>query len=162
MSQRRSGVPFSLSVSVLGSWARAGSLKRLRVAECTRERMDGNGCGRHISNSLNCKSKWKLYLRNQEWYRVTHQVGPNIQLTSKEKLQLILKRNFCFDVNGMFGSTWCVTCTRNLKPSPNFFLRLFKWGVYKYRDRLKGLYVVSRILFLLLLTCSAWPSLGPF
>ena len=30
-----------------------------------------------------------------------------------------------------------------------------------YRDRLKGLYVVARILFLLLLTSSAWPCLGP-
>ena len=30
-----------------------------------------------------------------------------------------------------------------------------------YRDRLKGLYVVARRLFLLLLTCSASPCLGP-
>ena len=30
-----------------------------------------------------------------------------------------------------------------------------------YRDRLKGLYVVARSLFLLLLTCSAWLWLGP-
>ena len=30
-----------------------------------------------------------------------------------------------------------------------------------YRDRLKGLYVVARSLFLLLLSCSAWPCLGP-
>ena len=30
-----------------------------------------------------------------------------------------------------------------------------------YRDRLKGLKVVARSLFLLLLTCSAWPCLGP-
>ena len=30
-----------------------------------------------------------------------------------------------------------------------------------YRDRLKGLYVVARSLFLLLLTCSACPCLGP-
>ena len=30
-----------------------------------------------------------------------------------------------------------------------------------YRDRLKGLYVVARSLLLLLLTCSAWPCLGP-
>ena len=32
---------------------------------------------------------------------------------------------------------------------------------YIYRDRLKGLYVVGRSLFLLLLHCSAWPCLGP-
>ena len=31
----------------------------------------------------------------------------------------------------------------------------------QYRDRLKGLYVVARSLLLLLLTCSAWPCLGP-
>ena len=31
----------------------------------------------------------------------------------------------------------------------------------EYRDRLKGLYVVARSLILLLLTCSAWPCLGP-
>ena len=30
-----------------------------------------------------------------------------------------------------------------------------------YRDRLKGLYMVARSLFMLLLTCSAWPCLGP-
>ena len=30
-----------------------------------------------------------------------------------------------------------------------------------YRDRLKCLYVVARSLILLLLTCSAWPCLGP-
>ena len=30
-----------------------------------------------------------------------------------------------------------------------------------YRDRLKDLYVVVISLFLLLLTCSAWPCLGP-
>ena len=30
-----------------------------------------------------------------------------------------------------------------------------------YRDRLKGLYVVARSLLLLLLSCSAWPCLGP-
>ena len=29
-----------------------------------------------------------------------------------------------------------------------------------YRDQLNGLYVVVRSLFLLLLTCSAWPCLG--
>ena len=33
--------------------------------------------------------------------------------------------------------------------------------VYSYRDRQKCLYVVARSLFLLLLTCSAWPCLGP-
>ena len=32
---------------------------------------------------------------------------------------------------------------------------------YTYRDRLKCWYVVARSLFLLLLTCSAWPCLGP-
>ena len=31
----------------------------------------------------------------------------------------------------------------------------------KYRDRLNGLYVVARSLFLPLLTCSARPCLGP-
>ena len=31
----------------------------------------------------------------------------------------------------------------------------------KHRDRLKGLYMVARNLFLLLLSCSAWPCLGP-
>ena len=30
-----------------------------------------------------------------------------------------------------------------------------------YRDRLKGLYVVARNFFMLLLNCSAWPCLGP-
>ena len=30
-----------------------------------------------------------------------------------------------------------------------------------YRDRLKGLYVVARNFFLLLLNFSAWPCLGP-
>ena len=30
-----------------------------------------------------------------------------------------------------------------------------------YRDRLKRWYVVARSLFLLLITCSAWPCLGP-
>ena len=34
-------------------------------------------------------------------------------------------------------------------------------GAKVYRDRLKGLYVVARSLFLLYLTCSAWPCLGP-
>ena len=34
-------------------------------------------------------------------YRVTHQVEPNLPLTSKQ--------NFCFNVNRRFGSTWCVT-----------------------------------------------------
>ena len=37
---------------------------------------------------------------------------------------------------------------------------LWQWSVY-YRDRLKGLYVVPRSFFLLLLTCSAWPCLVP-
>ena len=31
----------------------------------------------------------------------------------------------------------------------------------KYRDRLKGLYVVAKNVFLLLLNCSTWPCLGP-
>ena len=31
----------------------------------------------------------------------------------------------------------------------------------EYRDRLKGLYMVGRSLFLLLLTCSVWLCLGP-
>ena len=31
----------------------------------------------------------------------------------------------------------------------------------EYRDRLKGLYVIARSLFLVLLTCSGCPCLGP-
>ena len=31
----------------------------------------------------------------------------------------------------------------------------------EYRDSLKGLYVVAITFFLLLLNCSAWPSLAP-
>ena len=30
----------------------------------------------------------------------------------------------------------------------------------RYRDRLKGLYVVARNFFMLLLNCSAWPCLA--
>ena len=33
--------------------------------------------------------------------------------------------------------------------------------VQTYRGSLKGVYVVARIFFLLLLNCSAWPCLGP-
>ena len=46
-------------------------------------------------------------------------------------------------------SSWCAWTVHNVTAS----------GVYK--DRLKGLYVVARSLLLLLLTCSAWPWLGP-
>ena len=51
-----------------------------------------------------------------QWmYRVTHQVKPNLPLTSTQKFCFGLawsgqaKRNLCFYVNGRFGSTWCVT-----------------------------------------------------
>ena len=45
--------------------------------------------------------------------RVTHQVESNLPLTSKQKFRFGLswsgqarpKQNFCFDVNGKFGST---------------------------------------------------------
>ena len=50
-------------------------------------------------------------------YRVKHQVGLNLRLTSKEKFRFGLacpdlarqKRNFSLDVNGRFEPTWCVT-----------------------------------------------------
>ena len=50
-------------------------------------------------------------------YRVTHLLGSNLLLTSKQKLRFGLarsgqarpKRNFCLDVNGRFESRRCVT-----------------------------------------------------
>ena len=51
-------------------------------------------------------------------YRVTHQVVTNLPLTSKQKLfcfglarpgQVRPKWNFCYEVNGRFVTTWCVT-----------------------------------------------------
>ena len=50
-------------------------------------------------------------------YRVTHQFVTNLPLTSKQKFCFCLawpgqarpKRNFCFEVNGRFPTTWCVT-----------------------------------------------------
>ena len=53
----------------------------------------------------------------QAIYRVTHLVDSNLRLTSKQKFLIGLacpdlvrpKRNFCFDANGRFESTRCVT-----------------------------------------------------
>ena len=60
---------------------------------------------------------------------------------------------------------WMPLCT-NAPPVP--FIRLFvsqlksdKMSFCMYRGGNKGLYVVARNFFLLLLNCSAWPCLGP-
>ena len=74
-----------------------------------------------IHQLLSCVTFWNagmklLALRSSTGtYRVTNQVQvePNLPLTSKQKLrfslsrsgQARLKRNFCFDVKGRFGST---------------------------------------------------------
>ena len=52
---------------------------------------------------------------------MTHRVEPNLPLTSKQKFRFGLawpdldrpERNLCFDVNGRFGSTRCVTLYLN-------------------------------------------------
>ena len=53
----------------------------------------------------------------QYTYRVTIPLVQNLQLTSRQKFRFGLacsglarpKRNFCFEVNGRFGTTRCVT-----------------------------------------------------
>ena len=57
------------------------------------------------------------YITSGYMYRVTHLVDSNLPLTSKQKFRFGLacpdlarpKQNFCFDVNGRFESTRCVT-----------------------------------------------------
>ena len=66
------------------------------------------GFGKGIATSdITCKVRKKVY----DKYRVTHQVEPNLPLTSKQKFRFGLarqKQNLCYDVNGRFGSTWSV------------------------------------------------------
>ena len=60
-----------------------------------------------------------------------HHTSPNLPCNIKTKvvfhcIGLILKRNFCFDVNGRFESTWCITLYAKYK-----FYRLTWNNTYK-------------------------------
>ena len=60
---------------------------------------------------------WSAVPQSSPLYRVAHLVDSNLPLTSKQKFcfglarsgQARPMRNFCFDINGRFESTTCVT-----------------------------------------------------
>ena len=66
-----------------------------------------------IKSSEAKKEKQTIKLHKRVLYRVTHQFEPNLLLISKRKFCFGLawpdldrpKQNFCFDINGRFGST---------------------------------------------------------
>ena len=66
---------------------------------------------------LCCQLSFLAKMQAGRSYRMTQHVGSNLPLTSKQKFcfclarsgQVMPKRNLCFDVNGRFEPTCCVT-----------------------------------------------------
>ena len=92
--------------------------------------------------------------------------GPQSRI-SKWRMQRALCWRICTEMRFIL-CTWfgefCSCCYLTALPGPAWVLLI--WICKElisslYRDEQKGLYVVARILFLLLLNYSAWPCLGP-